>query len=77
MTTIAVMIRACWATVRRDTACASAYVLMGNHVHPLVSSNASGKVPRAMRQLDQTCVTAFDRRHRRSETLCEGRSDAP
>jgi putative transposase len=46
---------------------------MGNHVHLLVSSDESGKVSLAMRQLGQAYVTAFNRRHRRSGTLWEGR----
>ncbi len=50
-----------------------AYVLMGNHVHLLVSSGEAGKVSLAMRQLGQAYVTAFNRRHRRSGTLWEGR----
>jgi putative transposase len=50
-----------------------AYVLMGNHVHLLVSSDEAGKVSLAMRQLGQAYVTAFNRRHRRTGTLWEGR----
>lgn len=50
-----------------------AYVLMGNHVHLLVRSDESGKVSRATRQLGQAYVTAFNRRHRRTGTLWEGR----
>jgi len=50
-----------------------AYVLMGNHVHLLVSSGQAGMVSRAMRQLGQNYVTAFNRRHRRTGTLWEGR----
>lgn len=50
-----------------------AYVLMGNHVHLLVSSGESGQVSLAMRQLGQAYVTAFNRRHRRTGTLWEGR----
>lgn len=57
----------------RHGLCIHAYVLMGNHVHLLVSSDASGKVSLAMRQLGQAYVTAFNRRHRRSGTLWEGR----
>ena len=53
--------------------CIHAYVLMGNHVHLLVSSAEAGKVSRAMRQLGQAYVTAFNRRHRRTGTLWEGR----
>lgn len=50
-----------------------AYVLMGNHVHLLVSSDESGQASLAMRQLGQAYVTAFNRRHRRTGTLWEGR----
>jgi putative transposase len=50
-----------------------AYVLMGNHVHLLVSSDECGKLSLAMRQLGQAYVTAFNRRHRRTGTLWEGR----
>jgi putative transposase len=50
-----------------------AYVLMGNHVHLLVSSGEPGKVSLAMRQLGQAYVTGFNRRHRRTGTLWEGR----
>lgn len=50
-----------------------AYVLMGNHVHLLVSSDECGQVSLAMRQLGQAYVTAFNRRHRRTGTLWEGR----
>jgi REP element-mobilizing transposase RayT len=39
-----------------------AYVLMGNHVHLLVSSGEPGKVSLAMRQLGQGYVTGFNRR---------------
>ena len=50
-----------------------AYVLMGNHVHLLISSDEAGTVSRAMRQLGQNYVTAINRRHRRTGTLWEGR----
>lgn len=50
-----------------------AYVLMGNHVHLLVSADQSGEISRSMRQLGQAYVTAFNRRHRRTGTLWEGR----
>jgi putative transposase len=38
-----------------------------------ISSGEPGKVSLAMRQLGQAYVTAFNRRHRRSGTLWEGR----
>jgi putative transposase len=50
-----------------------AYVLMGNHVHLLVSATRSGALSDAMRQLGQNYVPAFNRRHRRTGTLWEGR----
>lgn len=50
-----------------------AYVLMGNHVHLLVSCDEMGEVSLAMRQLGQAYVTAFNRRHGRTGTLWEGR----
>lgn len=40
-----------------------AYVLTGNHVHLLVSSDEPGKLSLAMRQRGQACVTTFNRRH--------------
>ncbi|MEO9080431.1 MAG: hypothetical protein ABI268_14110 [Rhodanobacter sp.] len=52
---------------------------MGNQVQLLVSSDESGQVSLAMRQLGQlgqlgqAYVNAFNRRHRRTGTLCEGR----
>jgi len=50
-----------------------AYVLMGNHVHLLVSTTRPGALSDAMRQLGQNYVPAFNRRHRRTGTLWEGR----
>ncbi|WEN14289.1 transposase [Rhodanobacter sp. AS-Z3] len=50
-----------------------AYVLMGNHVHLLVSCGAARKVSLAMRQLGQAYVTGFNRRHRRRRTPWEVR----
>jgi putative transposase len=50
-----------------------AYVLMGNHVHLLISATRSGATSEAMRQLGQNYVPAFNRRHRRTGTLWEGR----
>ena len=50
-----------------------AHVLMGNHVHLLVSSDELGRVSLAMRQLGQAYVSAFNRRHRRAGTLWKGR----
>jgi putative transposase len=50
-----------------------AYVLMGNHVHLLASAVRSGALSDAMRQVGQNYVPAFNRRHRRTGTLWEGR----
>jgi putative transposase len=50
-----------------------AYVFMGNHVHLLVSAQRDGALSDAMRQLGQNYVPAFNRRHRRTGTLWEGR----
>ena len=50
-----------------------AYALIGNHMHLLVSSNECGQLSMAMRQLGQAYVTAFNRRHRRTGILWEGR----
>lgn len=50
-----------------------AYVLMGNHVHLLLTSPAPRALSRAMRNLGQCYVQAFNRRHRRSGTLWQGR----
>ena len=50
-----------------------AYVLMSNHVHLLVSSTMPGAVSRMMRQVGHTYVASFNRRHKRTGTLWEGR----
>jgi REP-associated tyrosine transposase len=50
-----------------------AYVLMGNHVHLLATSQAVGAISDAMRWSGQCYVQAFNRRHRRTGTLWEGR----
>lgn len=50
-----------------------AYVLMGNHVHLLVSCGQQGRISRAMRQANQRYVQAFNRRHGRTGTLWEER----
>ena len=50
-----------------------AYVLMTNHVHLLLTPPAPGLLSAAMRQLDQHYVPVFNRRHRRTGTLWEGR----
>lgn len=50
-----------------------AYVLMGNHIHLLVSSTRPGALSEAMRGLGQCYVQAFNHKHRRSGTLWQGR----
>ena len=50
-----------------------AYVLMTNHVHLLVSAQLVGSLSRAMSKLGQRYVPAFNRKHRRTGTLWEGR----
>jgi putative transposase len=50
-----------------------AYVLMGNHVHLLVSCEHHGRISRAMRQANQRYVQAFNRLHGRTGTLWEER----
>jgi putative transposase len=50
-----------------------AYVLMGNHVHLLLSSSATGTISRALRNAVQAYVRAFNTRHGRTGTLWEGR----
>lgn len=50
-----------------------AYVLMTNHVHLLLTPPETGRLSVAMRQLGQRYVPAFNRRHRRTGMLREGR----
>ncbi|WP_017462649.1 transposase [Dyella ginsengisoli] len=50
-----------------------AYVFMGNHVHLLLTSPQRDGLSRAMRNLGQCYVQAFNRRHRRCGTLWQGR----
>lgn len=50
-----------------------AYVLMGNHVHLLLTPSERGALARAMRNLGQCYVQSFNQRHRRSGTLWQGR----
>lgn len=49
------------------------YVLMGNHVHLLLTPPAQEALSRAMRNFGQCYVQAFNKRHRRSGTLWQGR----
>jgi putative transposase len=56
------------------TAChVHAYVLMTNHVHLLLSTGSRTGPSVLMRRLGQHYVQYFNRRHRRSGTLWEGR----
>jgi putative transposase len=50
-----------------------AYVLMGNHVHLLVSSSQLGAASATLRRTTQCYVQMFNHRHRRTGTLFEGR----
>lgn len=50
-----------------------AYVLMDNHFHLLLTSNASGNLARAMRAIGQNHVQALNIRHGRSGSLWQGR----
>ena len=50
-----------------------AYVLMTNHVHLLLTPQAPGALSAAMRELGQGYVPNFNRKHRRTGTLWEGR----
>jgi putative transposase len=50
-----------------------AYVLMGNHVHLLLTSPERHALSRTMRNVGQCYVQAFNHRHRRSGPLWQGR----
>ncbi len=50
-----------------------AYVFMGNHLHLLLTSSQPGALSLAMRNTGQCYVQSFNRRHRRSGTLWQGR----
>lgn len=50
-----------------------AYALMGNHVHLLMSAGEAGAISTALRRLGQCYVQGFNRRHRRTGPLWEGR----
>ena len=49
------------------------YVLMSNHIHLLVSAQASGAVSRMMQALGRRYVRAFNSKYGRTGTLWEGR----
>ena len=50
-----------------------AYVLMSNHVHLLVTPAADDSVSRMMKAVGERYVRAFNKRHKRTGTLWEGR----
>ena len=50
-----------------------AYVLMGNHVHLLLTPRERGGVGRIMQSVSRNYAAAFNRRNGRSGTLWEGR----
>jgi len=50
-----------------------AYVLMSNHVHLLVTPSSDHSVSRMMKAVGERYVRAFNKRHRRTGTLWEGR----
>ena len=50
-----------------------AYVLMGDHVHLLVTPTTEQGLPKFMQYLGRQYVSRFNRRHGRSGTLWEGR----
>ncbi len=50
-----------------------AYVLMSNHVHLLVTANDAMSISAAMHRLGQCYVQAFNRKHKRTGTLWDGR----
>ncbi|MBH1462983.1 REP-associated tyrosine transposase [Stenotrophomonas geniculata] len=50
-----------------------AYVLMGNHVHLLVTPDASGGMSRMMQAVNRAYVRRVNERQQRSGTLWEGR----
>jgi REP element-mobilizing transposase RayT len=63
------------AALKRDCA-VHAYVLMINHVHPLVALNAAGYVSRMMQSLGRRYVSRIDTTCPRTGTLWEGRHKA-
>lgn len=50
-----------------------AYCLMTNHIHLLLTPEDAESLPRLMRDLGQRYVQYFNRRHKRTGTLWEGR----
>lgn len=60
----------------REGCAIHAYVLMTNHVHLLVTPEATGQVARLMQSLGRRYVRYVNDRYRRSGTLWEGRYKA-
>ena len=50
-----------------------AFVLMTNHVHLLASAHAEHAISRMMKRIGESYARAFNRKHRRTGTLWEGR----
>lgn len=61
---------------RRHTVSVHSYVLMANHFHLLVTPDDPAGVPRTMQAVGRVYVQWFNRRHRRTGTLWEGRYKA-
>lgn len=61
---------------RRHAVAEHAYVLMTNHVHVLMTPEELAAVPRTMQAIGRVYVQWFNRRHRRTGTLWEGRYKA-
>jgi putative transposase len=53
-----------------------AYALMAHHVQLLVTPSAPGRLPIAMRRLEQRYVPIFNRKHERTGALWEGRFES-
>ena len=60
------------AAIAQDVA-VHGWVLMGNHVHLLVSAEAAGAVSRMMQAIGRRYVRAFNAKYARTGTLWEGR----
>ena len=50
-----------------------AFVLMSNHVHLLVSGHEDHAISRMMKRIGESYARAFNKKHRRTGTLWEGR----
>jgi REP-associated tyrosine transposase len=60
-------------TIASNAVSVHAYALMSNHVHLLVTPTKPSDLARAIGMLNQRYVATFNRRHRRTGTLWEGR----